>query len=86
MRRDCFHVVLFSLAVTISTATAQETTSPAASGAIGTGVGVSGNFQVDNDPFQFGDEDEPLLRPVRDTLRSEPLFTDYIEKILDAPL
>jgi hypothetical protein len=86
MRRDCFYVGLFSLGLMITSAAAQEGTSPAASGAIGTGVGVSGNFQVDNDPFQFGDDEEPLLRPVRDTLRSQPLPTDYIEKILDASL
>jgi hypothetical protein len=85
MRRDCFFVGLFSLAVIITSANAQEAAQPSTSAAIGTGVGVSGNSQND-DPFQFGDEEEPLLRPVRDTLRSEPLPTDYIEKILDTPL
>lgn len=86
MRRDCFVVGLFSLGLLITPATAQEAAQPAISPAIGTGVGVSGESQVDNDPFQFGDDGEPPLRPVRDTLRSEPLPTDYIEKILDEPL
>lgn len=87
MRRDCFFVGLFSLAVMITSSTAQESSQPATPPAIGTGVGVgvSGDSQGD-DPFAFGDDEEPLLRPVRDTLRSEPLSTDYIEKILDEPL
>jgi hypothetical protein len=84
MRHDCFFVGLFFAATICSFAAAQE---PATSSAIGTGVGVgvSGESQSD-DPFAFGDEEEPPLRPVRDTLRSKPLSTDYIEKILDEPL
>jgi hypothetical protein len=86
MRRNCFFVGLFSLAVMITSATAQEAAQPSTSPAVGTGVGmdVSDDSQND-DPFQFNDEETPL-RPVRDTLRSEPLPTDYIEKILDTPL
>jgi hypothetical protein len=85
MPRDCFFVGLFSMAMMLTTATAQEGAPPSGSSAIPTGVGVSGDSQNDN-PFQFGGDKEPLLRPVRDTLRSEPLPTDYIEKILDEPL
>jgi hypothetical protein len=47
----------------------------------GTGVGV-GNPT----PRIRVRADETLLRPVRSTLRSEPLSTDYIEAALDAPL
>jgi hypothetical protein len=90
MRRECFFAGLL-FAVTIgSFAVAQfpdqSATSPAIGSGVGVGVGVgvSGDSQ-DDDPFEFGD-DESLLRPVRDTLRSEPLPTDYIEKILDEPL
>jgi hypothetical protein len=84
MRRDCFFVGLIYAATIGSFAAAQEPASPPAIGT-GVGVGVSGDSQGE-DPFAFGDDEEPLLRPVRDTLRSEPLPTDYIEKILDAPL
>jgi hypothetical protein len=86
MRRHCFFVGLFFAATICSFAVPQETTQPTAP-AIGTGVGVgvSGDSQ-DDDPFAFGDDEDPPLRPVRDTLRSEPLSTDYIEKILDEPL
>jgi hypothetical protein len=84
MRRDCFFVGLFLTATIGSFSAAQEPASPPAIGT-GVGVGFSGDSQED-DPFAFGDEEEPLLRPVRDTLRSKPLSTDYIEKILDERL
>jgi hypothetical protein len=87
MCRHCFFVGLFSLAVMITTAAAQETTSPAASGAIGgTGVGVQYNSN-DFNPFgSLDSSDEPPLRPIRSTLRTEPLSTEYIEEALDSPL
>lgn len=85
MRRDCFFVGMFSMVMMITIATAQEGTTPSGSSAIGTGVGVSGTSQEEMDPFALTEE-EPPLRPIRDTLRSEPLSTDYIEEILDEPL